>query len=117
VDGVLDAFPVLLIESGKNPAGVDGMVGCGTDQGMIGIAVVVAVVAAAVVGFVAVAVAIAVGSVVGIARGPSLRGSALFVSGFLFGTATHGQRSSVRRLWYDVVSYIWLAVPNAFAPR
>ena len=112
MDGVLDAFPVLLIESGKNPAGVDGMVGCGTDQGMIGIAVVVAV-----VGFVAIAVAIAVGSVVGIARGPSLRGSALFVSGFLFGTATHGQRSSVRRLWYDVVSYIWLAVPNAFAPR
>ena len=98
MDGVLHAFPVLLIESGKNAAGVDGMVGRGTDQAMIGIAVAVAVV----VGFVAIAIAIAavaaVGNVcsVGIVKGPTtLRGSALFVSGFLLGTATHGQRSSV----------------------
>jgi len=73
------------------------MVGRGTDQAMIGIAVAVAV-----VGFVAIAIAIAavaaVGNVcsVGIVKGPTtLRGSALFVSGFLLGTATHGQRSSV----------------------
>lgn len=111
MDDVLNAFPVFLIKSGKNTAWVDGMVGRRTDQaiGIIVVGFVAIPIPIAAVGIglglgIRIRIRISIVADVGIVRGPTLHGSALFVSVFLLRNATHGQRSSVCGKLYILLS-------------